>query len=234
MRGKGWRLCVNQNQDEIKLLPPSPSFKMSNQTVCKRGIIRYPNKTSYKVQNTSKCIKDLSGKFSTCTISRKSLIRRSRPLIHFFLHDNLSEFTCSQNMRAICALKVQPPNVQPLEVCFFLGKNWVTLRTDSARATFSRQISNGGKRVELGGVGGSRGVKGRWAAWGWGVQMALIYSYSSSLSSWWSYHHHSYNHRHPYDHHHRVHRFGKPRCLWSTPQQLLLLVFLSNWALILL
>ena len=36
----------------------------------------------------------------------------------------------------------------------------MTLRTDSARATFSRQISNGGKRVELGGVGGSRGVKG--------------------------------------------------------------------------
>ena len=128
MRGKGWRLCVNQNQDEIKLLPPSPSFKMSNQTVCKRGIIRYTNKTSYKVQNTSKCIKDLSGKFSTCTISRKSLIRRSRPLIHFFLHDNPSEFTCSQKLRAICAICALQVKIFlicaicALQVCFFRQK----------------------------------------------------------------------------------------------------------------
>ena len=43
---------------------------------------------------------------------------------------------------------------------FFWQKLSDIAYSDSARATFSRQISNGGKRVELGGIGGSRGVKG--------------------------------------------------------------------------
>ena len=99
----------------------------------------YKQNGLYKVQDTSKCIKDLFGRFSTCTISQKSLIRRSRPLIHFFLHDNPSKFTCSQNMLAICALKVQPPNVRSLKVCFFRQKLSDIAYSDSARATFSRQ-----------------------------------------------------------------------------------------------
>ena len=148
MRGKGWRLCVNQNQDEIKLLPPPPSFKMSNQTVCKRGIIRYTNKTSYKVQNTSKCIKDLSGKFSTCTISRKSLIRRSRPLIHFFLHDNPSKFTCSQNILAIYAICA-------LKVCFFLAKTeWHCIQWQRKSDVFTPNK----QRWQKSGAGGSWGL----------------------------------------------------------------------------
>ena len=155
MRGKGWRLCVNQNQDEIKLLPPPPSFKMSNQTVCKRGIIRYTNKTSYKVWDTSKCIKGLFGKFSNWKISGKSLIRRSRPLIHFFLHDNLSEFTCSQNMRAICALKVQPPNVQPLQVLFFSAKTeWHCIQWQRKSDVFTPNK----QRRQKSGAGGNWGL----------------------------------------------------------------------------
>ena len=86
---------------------------------------------------------------------------------------------------------------------FFWQKLSDIAYSDSTRATFSRQISNGGKRVELGGIGGSRGVKGEVGCMGLsspdGTNLLLLHC-----------HHDDDHHHHPCDHHQRVHRFGSP------------------------